>query len=86
MVGGIILIFHGGLKNVENPQTQSSRPTPPGFQNQRYAPPSSHQAPPGSSDIDKVISALGTLTSVVRNVDSTVQGIESKMHIVDSHS
>jgi len=25
-------------QNVENSQTQSSRPTPPGFQNQRYAP------------------------------------------------
>ena len=59
---------------------------PPGFQNQIYAPSSSHPAPFGSSEIDKVIFTLGTLTSIVQNVDSKVQGIESKMYIVDSHS
>jgi len=73
-------------QNVENPQAQSYRPTPPDFQNQRHAPPSSHQAPSGSSDIDKVLYALDTLTSVVQNMDARVQGIESKMHIFDSHS
>jgi len=44
--------FSWRSQNVENPQVYSSRPTPPGFQNQRYVPPSSHQAPFGSSDID----------------------------------
>ena len=81
--------FSWRSQNVENPQAQSYRPIPPGFQNQRIASPSSHQtpqAPSGSSEIDKIISALGTLTSVVQNVDSKVQGIESKLHIVDSHS
>jgi len=73
-------------QNVEKPHAQSSRPTLPSFQNQRYAPPSSHPAPSGSSKIHKVISALGTLTSIVQNVDSKVQETESKMHIIDSHS
>jgi len=73
-------------QNVENPQMQSSRPSPLGIQNQRYTPPSSHPAPYESSDINKVISTVGTLTSVVQNVDSKVQEIESKMHIFDSYS
>ena len=57
--------FSWRSQNVDNPQAQSYRPIPPGFQNQIYAPPSSHQAPSRSSDIDKVLSSLDTLTSVV---------------------
>jgi len=78
--------FSWKSENVENPQAQSSILTPPCFRNQRYAPPTSHQAPSGSSDIDKLISALGTLTFVIQNADSKVQSIKSKMHVVDSHS
>ena len=58
-------------QNAENPQVQSSRPTPPGFQNRRYAL-FSHQAPFGSSNVDKVIFAHGTLTFIVQKADSKV--------------
>jgi len=54
------------------------RPSPvdlSGFQNQTYAPPSSHLAPSGSSEINKVIFALGTLTSVMQNINSKIQEI-----------
>ena len=85
MVRGIIIIFHGCLQMLRILRP-SLADLPLLVFKTRDAPPSSHQAPSGSSDIDKVISALGTLTSVVQNVDSKVQCIESKMHIVDSHS
>jgi len=41
--------FSRRSQNVENPQTQSSRPTPPSFQNQRYAPSTTSPTPSMSS-------------------------------------
>ena len=71
---------------MDNLQTQTSRPTPHGFQNQRYAQRPPPPPPSISLELDKVVSALSTLTSVVQNVNIRVQGIESKMQIVDSYS
>lgn len=65
---------------------------PPDFQAQRYVTPTAQPAQTATqpvnenSNLDKVISALGTLTTTIQNMDSRIQGIEKKMHLIDSHT
>jgi len=73
MVRRIILTFLARFQNIENPQAPSSRPTPLGFQNKRYAHLPPPPPPPMGLELDKVVSALSTLTSIIQNMNTKVQ-------------